>query len=377
MIEVLLISPLLSPSDNRFGGDHGYTHSLLDHPPSGVRYVHYESLINSGKGKQIKSIQSLVYRLGRIGVIPPGIWFESFDTRFIPDLVHIIAFTVLVRLPKTESKPPVVVGTSTGATSDLRYYYNWSEKRVRKARMVQRLLVRALGAYETSLNPQDAKRIHVWSEYSKRLHLEEGYAPPAKLEVLPPGLVPRSRDSIRHGSKPVRFLFVGRDFERKNGPLVLEAFRRVRTNNSETELVIVGQPRDGCDLSEDGVVHYQFIPRNKLLDDIMPSADVLVLPSRAEGFGLVLLEAMANGLAVIGVNDFAMPEIVESGRNGFLIAPGSLNELANCMHLYASNPQMLAEAKCYGSKLLSERFSVEAHNTKLLAIYEDALIGSR
>jgi glycosyltransferase involved in cell wall biosynthesis len=372
-IHCLLVSPLLPATDPRFGGDHGYTQTLLSHPPDGVRYYHHEALIAQGRGRRIRPIQILVHQLRLKGLIAPGLWFESFETDFVPDLIHIVSFSALVRIHGTHQSIPVIIGTSTGSTSDLRYYCGWSEPRVRRARTMQRMLLRLLGAYETALNPRDARRILVWSEFARKLHLEESVASSARLTVLPPGLPPRPVKSCLNPTNSVRFLFIGRDFERKNGRLMLEAFRQIHNRHSQTELILIGQPADRRTIQEEGVTHYLFMPRQQLIEEIIPKADVLVLPSKAEGFGLVLLEAMACDLALIGVDAYAMPEIIQHGRNGFLIRPDSLDDLVKYMELLATQPDLLCQLKRGSNQVFAEKFTVDVHNQRLRMIYDQAL----
>lgn len=264
MIRVLLVSPLLPPTDPRFGGDHGYTQTLLEHPPAGVRYFHHEALLAEGRGRRTRHIQILVHQLRLKHLIAPGLWFETFETDFVPDIIHIVSFSALVRIRHQRRRIPVIIGTSTGSTSDLRHYFGWPEKRVRRARLVHRALLRLIGAYETALSPRDAKRVLVWSEFARQLHLEEGVTPPYLLEVLPPGILRQDMDNPS-ASHPMRFLFIGKAFERKNGPLVLEAFQRIRTEYPSSELVVVGRPANGQTIAEPGVTHYQSMSRQQLL----------------------------------------------------------------------------------------------------------------
>lgn len=372
MINVLLVSPLLPATDPRFGGDHGYTQTLLNHPPSGVNYYHHETLIAQGDGRRIRSIQILVHQMRKRKLIAPGLWFETFETSVIPDLIHIVSFSSLVRIRGTHLPIPTVIETSTGSTSDLHLYYGWPERRVHRARATQRALLRLIGAYETALNPRDAKRVIVWSEFARKLHLEEGITPPDLLEVLSPG-IPKRLPYSDASDHPLRFLFIGRDFERKNGPLVLQAFRQIRAVHPTVELVLIGQPADERSLTEEGVTHYPFLPRQQLIEQVMPSCDVLLLPSRAEGFGLVLLEAMACNLALIGVNAYAMPEIIQHGSNGFLIRPDSLEDLVQYMGYFATEHEMLQRVRLEGEQIFNQKFAVEVHNCRLRAIYDQAL----
>ena len=65
---------------------------------------------------------------------------------------------------------------------------------------------------------------------------------------------------------------------------------------------------------------------------LMDYHDLLVMPSRMEGFGIVFLEALARGLPCIGRDAFAMPEIIEDGVTGALIGTDDPHELADAIH---------------------------------------------
>ena len=374
-IEVLLISPRLPPDDNRYCGDNAYTDTLLQYPPPGVRYYHYEDLMATGQVRKIKWLYRIGPRLVRWGILPPDLWAEYLVSDFVPDILHIYGFSAVVRFPKSAKPIPIVLGAGTGSYSDLKYYLGWPEKRIRRARWFKRQYLRLIGAHDSSLRPERAARVLVWSEFSKRMHLEEGYVRPDQIEVLYPGLPWRGDERMKHnGQKETTFLFIGSDFERKNGHLVLEAFRQIRTRYPKTHLILVGRPADGKRIVEPSVTHYLFLPRQELLEGIYPQADVLVLPSRAEGFGLVLLEAMSFGMPVIGVDGWAMPEIIRHGMNGWLVSQPSVDALVGYMQQCAESPELLIRMGKQCKKLFDERFSIERHNETLRQIYDELIL---
>ncbi len=81
-----------------------------------------------------------------------------------------------------------------------------------------------------------------------------------------------------------------------------------------------------------------------LSDQAMPlvyrAADVFVLPSEAELQGLVLLEAAASGLPLVGANALAIPEIVHHGVNGYLHVPGNAEDLADRLSDLLTDPEL-------------------------------------
>ncbi|MGQ9794802.1 MAG: glycosyltransferase family 4 protein [Anaerolineae bacterium] len=376
MIDVLLVSPRLPSTHPRYGGDNAYTDLLLQYPPSGVRYHHYEDLMATGQVRKLKWLYRIGPRLVRYGILPPDLWAEYLASDFVPDVLHIYGFSAVVRFPPSASRIPLVLGQSTGSYSDLKYYLGWDEAHARKARWMKRWYLRLIDAHDSSLRPEKAARVHVWSEFSRRMHLEEGYVRPDQIEVLYPGLPSqRSAKARDSAGSDVTFLFIARDFARKNGDLVLEAFRHLRVNCPTARLIIVGRPPDGRLIEEPGVVHHLSLSRAELLKHIYPYADVLVLPSKAEGFGLVLLEAMAFGLPVIGVNGWAMPEIVEEGVNGYLIEPDSFEQLIDRMRRLALDDSLRREMSQRARERFAERFSIQKHNQRLAEIYTEVLRG--
>lgn len=122
-----------------------------------------------------------------------------------------------------------------------------------------------------------------------------------------------------------RFLFVGTQFEIKGGVALLKAFRRVYAKASNARLdVITHLPAEYAYLAEGcpGIhIHEAKFTRSEIYDQFMRQADVLVLPTYVESFGMVALEALAHGLALIATDVYALPELVEDGRNGRLISP--------------------------------------------------------
>ncbi len=103
-------------------------------------------------------------------------------------------------------------------------------------------------------------------------------------------------------------------------------------------------------------------------NDIIIASDILVLPSYAEGFPMVIPEAMALGCAVISTNIAGIPEIVQDGINGYLIKPGQIDDLKKkLLHLY-NNRDILKVFKENNLKL-APNFSIESYINKLSLIY--------
>jgi len=376
-IDILLVSPRLPEDDKRRCGDHAYTDLLLQHPPPGVRYYHYEDLIAEGKMHRIRFWHALGYYLIRWGILPPDLWGEYLTTDFIPDLIHIVAFSSAVKLPNANSIP-VLVHAASPSITDLTVKRDWDRRKVDRYYRRKRLFLRTAGVHHYALNPDRARKVLVQTEYGRKLLLKYGYVPPSKVEVLYPAQpVPSQNSSVsaRRDRDEVTFLFVGSDFERKNGPLVVEAFCRVQQIFPRSRLILVGRPADDQSYDRvEGIMHYTFVPHEQLLSDIFPQADVFVLPTKAEGsFAFTLFEAMSLGLPIITVNAWAMPEIITDGENGFLIRRDSVDDLFLYMQRLAGDMNLVHKMRRSSKAIFQERFSVKAHNTRLRLVYDEVL----
>ncbi len=127
--------------------------------------------------------------------------------------------------------------------------------------------------------------------------------------------------------------FVGQLDERKGIGVLLTAFRDIMQAIPTARLVMVGRgPLQEMVESEIKMFGWQdAIVLPGFEDDIasvMQAIDVLLLPSYWEGFGIVLIEAMAAGKPAISTLTSSMPEIVADGETGFLIEPGDAEALA-------------------------------------------------
>jgi glycosyltransferase involved in cell wall biosynthesis len=115
--------------------------------------------------------------------------------------------------------------------------------------------------------------------------------------------------------------------------------------------------------------------------EIMSVFDVVVLATRQETFGLVLIEAMRNCVAVIGTNAGGVPEIIDDGITGLLFEPGNADDLAEkllilCDEQEGSEQRRMAIAKA-GKAKADELFSQQQHYDKLLEFMSGLLNSGR
>ena len=156
----------------------------------------------------------------------------------------------------------------------------------------------------------------------------------AKIEVIHPAC-PTRREAPKPHSDCLRLLFVGRDFMRKGGPVVLRAHAALRRAGVPVETTVVsslgwspedyiGPPDRSCvdrelaGLAAEGVTHHRSLPLDRVYA-LMDAADYLVFPTFHDTFGFVAIEALAGGTPVIATETCALPEVVIPDETGWLL----------------------------------------------------------
>lgn len=142
-----------------------------------------------------------------------------------------------------------------------------------------------------------------------------------------------------------KILFIGKNFERKGGKQLLEAFTIVKKEIRHVTLTIIGTDLNSAPEGVRCLGHvskYTAEGMSLLLDEYA-KASIFVMPSLYEPFGIVFAEAMAHKLPCIGTNICAMPEIIDNGTNGYTVPPGDSMSLAKRIISLLKEPQMCRE----------------------------------
>lgn len=165
-----------------------------------------------------------------------------------------------------------------------------------------------------------------WSNWVRDSLVEEYGVSPGTARVIAPGVdlhrwSPRSEP---RSPGPVRMLFVGGDFERKGGRDLIECFRRLPAGAAELH-VVTRTP-----VSEVGVtVHTGLVPNSHEILALYRSCDLFVLPTHGEAFGIAAAEAAASGLPIVATAVGGLPDIVDEGTSGYLVAAHDVDALTD------------------------------------------------
>ncbi len=351
---------------------------MLDHPPQKVNYEIIKHKFKPSSPKtfsvyfkifkfmnKILHLRDLYYKINEFtqpkdGVIHAGGHIRFGSRPWVADFEHI----------------------------NILLYHDTSKKRIYQLRK--------------SLNSKSCKKLMPWSIKAKD-SLEHFYKDKSileKTEVVYPAVHLPTIEKIKRKDNNINFIFVGFAFNRKGGRETLIGFDKLSKKYNNVKLKMISRVPEVYKKKyskNKNITFLEDIPREEIYKKHYPNADVFVMLSLKENFGIVFLEAMSYGLPVLGTRQFAIPEIIEEGKNGFLL--DLTNPWDKKSPIYSSNSEkyyskidyglaenffkkssLLVEDNklresmgLYSKKLISTgKFSIKERNKKLKRIYEEA-----
>jgi alpha-maltose-1-phosphate synthase len=173
--------------------------------------------------------------------------------------------------------------------------------------------------------------------------------------------------------KTFRVCCVGRVEFAKGVAYLLEAWNRLRLPHAE--LVLVGEVKpqmksllQGC--AERGVRLAGVLPQSEVARCYQES-DAFVLPSLHEGFGLVLLEAMASGLPVVATDRTGAKDCIADGKEGLIVPARDAAALANAILWCYEHPEERAAMGRAARARIESEFTLEHYNERVIALYRN------
>jgi glycosyltransferase involved in cell wall biosynthesis len=209
-----------------------------------------------------------------------------------------------------------------------------------------------------------ARSFTAWSEWAKTSLVSDYGADASLVTVIHPGTVlsrfPPPREGVARREGPLRVLFVGGDFKRKGGDVLLEARRRMK-NAAELHLVTGAEVPD-----EKGVHVYRGIkPLSPELLRLYADADAFVLPTRGDCLAVVLGEAMAACLPIITTAVGAHAEAVENERSGYIVPTDDAAAVADRLDRLASDPELARRLGMRARAVGEERFDMKKNANRI------------
>lgn len=223
--------------------------------------------------------------------------------------------------------------------------------------------------HRKDLELQMSDRIVVATSFTRRTLDQAPFKVPP-VTVIPYGSPCQHRSLLqspkkRSAGSPLRLLFVGSLGQRKGLADLLDAMVPLE---SSVTLTLIGQrPRVSCQPLDQALEKHRWIrslPHSGILRE-MAEHDVLVFPSLFEGFGLVILEAMSQGLPVITTANTAGPDIITDGRDGYIVPIRSSEAIRDRLELLRSDPVLLA-AMSEEARKTALKCTWEAYRTQLV-----------
>lgn len=182
----------------------------------------------------------------------------------------------------------------------------------------------------------------------------------------------------QESKSPLTILSVGNLIPIKGHGLLLRAFARVseRGPGSSLEIFGDGPERDRLvRLAEElGIrerVSFRGRQSREKIAEAMRRCAVFALPSSYEGLGCVYLEAMASGKAAIGCRGQGIEEIIEHGKNGFLIPPGDEAELSESLRMLLQNEELRGRVGSAARNTILQRHTFRRQAQRLTELYEE------
>jgi glycosyltransferase involved in cell wall biosynthesis len=198
-----------------------------------------------------------------------------------------------------------------------------------------------------------------------------------KIAIVHCGVDPLIYGKTPRASFGKRVIFVGRLDPVKGVLLLLEAFAKARASHADATLTIVGdgaaRPAAEARTAALGIttaVSFVGYRTQGEVAALLEQADMLVLPSFAEGVPVVLMEAMASRIPVIASRVAGVSELVEEGIAGFTVPPGDVATLADRMVQLMTDPARARTMGEAGRSIVEREFDVRKEGAWLAEIFE-------
>jgi N-acetyl-alpha-D-glucosaminyl L-malate synthase BshA len=223
------------------------------------------------------------------------------------------------------------------------------------------------------------------SEFLKQETIQHFRVDPAVIQVIPNFVDPavyrrdrypcRKKAFLRSGEKLILHISNFRPVKRVRD--AVRVFERV-SRDVPSRLVFVGDGPTRTEAVEEAALlgvedRVIFLGKQDSVAELLACADLFLLPSATESFGLVALEAMASGVPVVATNVGGVPEVVQDGETGLLAAVGDVEGMAEAAAAILRDPARWSAMSEAAESYAKERFGVQAIIPRYEAYYQRVL----
>jgi alpha-maltose-1-phosphate synthase len=187
---------------------------------------------------------------------------------------------------------------------------------------------------------------------------------PVRLDLFDPAWIDARRS---HGGARTQCLFIGGDFRRKGGDDLLDAWVRGGFSRHADLILVTGSPLP-LPLPAGVRVLTGIRANTPEWTAVWRDADLFVMPTRNEAFGLVYQEAAAAGIPAIGTRLNAIPEIIEDGDTGVLVTPGDISGLAAALERLISSAELRTQLGRAARAKIEQDADPDIHRARLVAL---------
>jgi glycosyltransferase involved in cell wall biosynthesis len=282
---------------------------------------------------------------------------ESNHCRFQAMFVH--TMTIALLADDLYERVPTIISIDATPTNLDQIGEAYGHRRLPSAveDLKCRLVIKAL---------KKAREFVAWSEWAKSSLVQDYGLPADRVHVITPGtdLDLFSAFGKTSGTHLPRILFVGGDFLRKGGDVLMTAFRQRLLGKAELHLVT------GAEIgSEEGVFVYRGLTSNSdALRELYRTADIFALPTRADCLAVVLGEAMAASLPIVTTHVGAHAEAVIDGETGVIIDPDDEKSLGDALELLVDNPGLRTRMGQAGRERAETNFDAQKNALRIVEL---------
>lgn len=221
---------------------------------------------------------------------------------------------------------------------------------------------------------QSAAQLLPWSVHAADSLRADYGIPTSRITLLPPSMELPAGSPREAPSRPrPRILFIGGDFERKGGPVLLEAWRTQLREQADLHVVTRSRvtPEPGLTL------HAGVEAGSPEWFGLWNTADVFAFPSRLETFGIVLIEAMAFGVPIVTSDAGAARQLLAAPEPGVLLSEVTPTTLAAALQQVLGDLNLRDQLSRNGRQRFANDFQLGANARRLIQVVETRLRGSQ